>query len=536
MAADADSPGEGTTLFEGERARTDPVECHVKPGSEHKELQNALGGEGALPPKAGPGEFDLLKVIGMGAFGKVLQVRSRRNGQILAMKCISKRMLARRNHIAYMQAERDIMTKVVHPFVVALQCAFQTEHKLFLVMEYLPGGELFFHLSKKGLFLEEYAKFYAAEMVLALEFLHGKGIIHRDLKPENLLLGANGHICVTDFGLAKELSHEEQDGLKTICGTNEYMAPEMILRKGYGKAVDWWSMGALMYEMTAGYPPFQGKTPKDLNRKILNERVSLPKWLSQTAHQVLRGFLERNVSRRLGAKKTTMFDIGGATAVKQHPFFEGIDWAKLLALQVEPPLKPDLASMTDTSNFAQEFVGMALPRSLSHESLVSHAESVEPPSVPEVEGMFRGFSFVADSFIEEHDWDRSQNGFRFVQGGGDGKSGVGVGGAPPKKVKGKRIRKKGKAKGAQAAEATQKGAAPTTHSTRVEHGQASITDTPLFEQGRGGNQPVSGGVPKVFVREPVDELQTKPSTLAAMLKAQQQHATSLIKEAVTSRT
>ncbi|CAN0438965.1 unnamed protein product, partial [Scytosiphon promiscuus] len=108
----------------------------------------------------------------------------------------------------------------------------------------------------------------------------------RDLKPENLLLGANGHICVTDFGLAKELSHAEDEGLKTICGTNEYMAPEMILRKGYGKAVDWWSMGALVYEMTAGYPPFQGKTPKDLNRKILNERVSLPKWLSPTAHQV----------------------------------------------------------------------------------------------------------------------------------------------------------------------------------------------------------------------------------------------------------
>lgn len=242
--------------------------------------------------------------------------------------------------------------------------------------------------------------------------------------------------------------------------------------------------------------------------------------------QVLRGFLERNVSRRLGAKKTTMFDIGGATAVKQHPFFEGIDWAKLVALQVEPPLKPDLASMTDTSNFAEEFVGMALPRSLSHESLVSHAESIEPPSVPEVEGMFRGFSFVADSFIEERDWDRSQDGFRFVQGGGDGRNGggVGVGGAPPKKAKGKRIRKKGKAKGMQAAETTQQGTAPSTHSTRVEQGQASITDTPRVERGQeGGRKSVSGGMPNVFVREPVEELQSKPSTLAAMLKAQQQH-------------
>ncbi|CAM9590809.1 unnamed protein product [Choristocarpus tenellus] len=126
-----------------------------------------------------PSDFELLKVIGMGAFGKVLQVRSRRNGHILAMKCISKKMLERRNHTSYMQAERDIMTKVNHPFIVGLQCAFQTDVKLFLVMEYLPGGELFFHLSKKGLFLEEYARFYAAEMVLALEHLHSKGIIHR---------------------------------------------------------------------------------------------------------------------------------------------------------------------------------------------------------------------------------------------------------------------------------------------------------------------------------------------------------------------
>eukprot|EP00752_Nemacystus_decipiens_P016534 g14778.t1 len=487
MTADDDSSGDGNTIADGDRARTDRAECPIKLDSPDTKLPKGGEGaqEGALPPKAGPGEFDLLKVIGMGAFGKVLQVRSRRNGQILAMKCISKKMLARRNHIAYMQAERDIMTKVVHPFVVALQCAFQTEHKLFLVMEYLPGGELFFHLSKKGLFLEEYAKFYAAEMVLALEFLHGKGIIHRDLKPENLLLGANGHICVTDFGLAKELSHEEQDGLKTICGTNEYMAPEMILRKGYGKAVDWWSMGALMYEMTAGYPPFQGKNPKDLNRKILNERVSLPKWLSPTAHQVLRGFLERNVSRRLGAKKTTMFDIGGATAVKHHPFFEGIDWAKLIALQVEPPLKPDLISTTDTSNFAEEFVDMALPRSLSHESLLSQAESVEP-SVAEVDGMFRGFSFVADSFIEEHDWDRSPDGFRFVQGGGGGgpsAGGGGAGGARPKKVKGKRIRKKGKAKGMQPAEISQQSAAPD--SKRVEE-SAPTTDSARFEPGLEG--------------------------------------------------
>ncbi|CAM9995813.1 unnamed protein product [Ectocarpus sp. 6 AP-2014] len=518
MAGDGNCSREDAIPSDGESQGNGTADSPVGSAPRLEGASNAsgdvleVGGKGELPTaarKAGPGEFDLLKVIGMGAFGKVLQVRSRRNGQILAMKCISKKMLARRNHTTYMQAERDIMTKVVHPFVVALQCAFQTEHKLFLVMEYLPGGELFFHLSKKGLFLEDYAKFYAAEMVLALEFLHGKGIIHRDLKPENLLLGANGHICVTDFGLAKELTHDEDEGLKTICGTNEYMAPEMILRKGYGKAVDWWSMGALVYEMTAGYPPFQGKTPKDLNRKILNERVSLPKWLSPTAHQVLRGFLERNVSRRLGAKKTTMFDIGGATAVKHHPFFEGIDWVKLVALQVEPPLKPELVSTTDTSNFATEFVDMALPRSLSQESLLSHAGSLEPPGSEEVGGMFRGFSFVADSFIEEGDWQQGQgDGFSFAQGGGDGPSA-----GPPKKVKGKRIRKKGKAKAMQAG-ASAKAPDVPTESARSEHGNEDRS-LPLCGAVREQD------VPKpVFVREPVGGVESKPSTLAALLKAQ----------------
>lgn len=240
--------------------------------------------------------------------------------------------------------------------------------------------------------------------------------------------------------------------------------------------------------------------------------------------QVLRGFLERNVSRRLGAKKTTMFDIGGATAVKHHPFFEGIDWAKLVALQVDPPLKPDLVSTTDTSNFAEEFVGMALPRSLSRESLLSHAESIEPPSVDEVGGMFRGFSFVADSFIEEHEWERSRDGFRYVsgEGGESNAGGGGVQGGPAKKVKGKRIRKKGKAKGVQTAEATQQGAAPT----RVEQEQPPINDAPGVKRGpERESKSVSGAVPNVFAREPVEELQSNPSTLAAMLKAQQKNPT-----------
>lgn len=208
-----------------------------------------------------------------------------------------------------------------------------------------------------------------------------------------------------------------------------------------------------------------------------------------------------------------MFDIGGATAVKQHPFFEGIDWAKLVALQVEPPLKPELTSQTDTSNFSAEFVDMALPRSLSHESLLGPA-SLEPPGVDEVGEMFRGFSFVADSFIDEHDWQDGQDksGFSFVERGGDGPNAgaARVGGAPPKKVKGKRIRKK-KTKGVQATAAIE--GASITDVVRVEHMDRDRS-TALSGAEEDVHKPM-------FVREPVGEVDSKPSTLAAMLRAQQ---------------
>ena len=153
-------------------------------------------------------------------------------------------------------------TRISHPFIVTLCLAFQTQNKLFLVMDFLSGGELFYHLKKRGLILEKEVLFYLAEMVLAIEFLHQQGIIHRDLKPENVLLRGDGHVAITDFGLAKEIG----DGsvCRTLCGTSEYMAPEMLTRNGYGKAVDWWALGALCFEMLSGGPPFQGKTQKEV--------------------------------------------------------------------------------------------------------------------------------------------------------------------------------------------------------------------------------------------------------------------------------
>eukprot|EP00451_Oxyrrhis_marina_P025558 CAMPEP_0204344522 /NCGR_PEP_ID=MMETSP0469-20131031/25690_1 /ASSEMBLY_ACC=CAM_ASM_000384 /TAXON_ID=2969 /ORGANISM="Oxyrrhis marina" /LENGTH=208 /DNA_ID=CAMNT_0051329797 /DNA_START=10 /DNA_END=632 /DNA_ORIENTATION=- len=208
------------------------------------------------------------------------------------------------------------MTKVDHPFVVGLKCSFQTPEKMFLIMDYMPGGELFFHLDREGFILEEVARFYVAELTLALEFLHSIHIIHRDLKPENVLIDAQGHIKVTDFGLAKDFRDGDasDEGTRTVCGTYEYMAPEMISKKGYSKAVDWWSLGTLMYEMMTGKPPFRGKNKDVLMKRILTEKIKFPPWLTGEATSLMKAFLERNVQRRLGATKSTMFKVGGTQA------------------------------------------------------------------------------------------------------------------------------------------------------------------------------------------------------------------------------
>lgn len=252
--------------------------------------------------RIGPQHFELLKLLGEGAFGKVILVESRLDHSLYAMKVISKKLLRKKNNVAYMKSERDILTRMSHPFLVSLSFAFQSPTKLFLVMEFLPGGELFLHLRKRGIILEKDVVFYLGEMILAIDFLHGRGVIHRDLKPENVLLRRDGHLCITDFGLAKEIGQGGGGSsgggggpVRTLCGTSEYMAPEMLSRSGYGKGVDWWALGALCYEMLVGKPPFQAKTQPELDRKILSEKLSLPPYLSATAHSLLRGMLDKDM-------------------------------------------------------------------------------------------------------------------------------------------------------------------------------------------------------------------------------------------------
>ncbi|KAG1704556.1 hypothetical protein DVH05_005487 [Phytophthora capsici] len=334
----------------------------------------------------GPQDFDLLCVIGMGAFGKVIQVRHQPTDEILAMKIVSNKYIVQKNSVAYLQAERDIMTKINHPFLISLRYAFQTKSNVYLVMPFVAGGELFHHLHKEGLLLESSAKFYAAEMVLALEHLHSRGIIHRDLKPENVLLGADGHIRLTDFGLAKEMADEE-DSTSTMCGTNEYMPPEMIRRKAYNQAVDWWALGALIYEMVTGYPPFRHNNRKKLHQKILNEKLALPKWLGPDTHSILKQLLERNVDKRLGSGKSTMFQVKGVQAIKKHAFFKGIDWGLLEEKKVQPPILPNVMSNTDTTYFSEEFTAQAVGRRSRIDSGNTGGDSKK---------LFARFSWVAE--------------------------------------------------------------------------------------------------------------------------------------------
>lgn len=334
-----------------------------------------------------PHHFDILKLVGEGAFGKVFVVKNALNQEIYAMKVISKKLLRKKNNIQYMKSEREILTKTNHPFVTSLRYAFQSETKLYLVMDFLSGGELFFHLKRIGLILERDARFYFCEMILAIEFLHSINIIHRDLKPENVLLRSDGHICITDFGLAKEIG--DQANARTLCGTSEYMAPEMLVRNGYGKGVDWWSLGALFYEIMTGKPPFRAPNQKDLDRKILTEKVSFPSFLSTNSHSLLKGMLEKDVNKRLGASKSTMFSLGGVSALKKHVFFEGIDWVVVQHLQYSPPIDFSSLSLTSkgnlspiatsnsqlngldslTLNFANDFTDQDISRSIVEESL-----------------------------------------------------------------------------------------------------------------------------------------------------------------------
>uniref|UniRef100_A0AC35TLZ7 Ribosomal protein S6 kinase n=1 Tax=Rhabditophanes sp. KR3021 TaxID=114890 RepID=A0AC35TLZ7_9BILA len=300
--------------------------------------------------KASSSQFELLKVLGQGSFGKVFLVRKIKGGNtgnLFAMKVLKKATLKVRDRVRT-KMERDILAQISHPFIVGLHYAFQTEGKLYLILDFLRGGDLFTRLSKEVMFTEEDAKFYLAELVLALEHLHSLGIIYRDLKPENILLSEDGHINLTDFGLCKE-SVDADGKTYSFCGTVEYMAPEVINRRGHSTQADWWSMGVCFFEMMVGNLPFQGDNRKDTMTQILRAKLSMPSFLSNEAQNLLRCLFKRNPANRLGA------GVDGPAKLKAHLFFATIDWTKLLAKQISPPFKPAFIGCEETTYFDTEF-------------------------------------------------------------------------------------------------------------------------------------------------------------------------------------
>ncbi|CEP00756.1 unnamed protein product (mitochondrion) [Plasmodiophora brassicae] len=299
------------------------------------------------PGKVSVDDFELLSVIGKGSFAKVLQVRKVDTGKIYAMKILNKRQIVQRRQVAHTRTERNVLADVVkgHPFLVTLRYAFQTPAKLYLVLDYVNGGELFYWLKLEGRFQEDRACFYAAQIVLALEHLHLQGIIYRDLKPENILLDRRGYLRVTDFGLSKVLEPGEKT--YSFVGTSEYLSPEVLLGRGYTHAVDWWSLGTLLFEMMAGLPPFYSKSTNVMYDQILHGDIQFPKQFSPDAVDLLKGLLERDPDKRLGHD--------GAQAIKAHPFFASIDWAALYAKELPAPFKPPACNDLDTTNIDREF-------------------------------------------------------------------------------------------------------------------------------------------------------------------------------------
>mmetsp|Transcript_8208 Transcript_8208/g.24166 ORF Transcript_8208/g.24166 Transcript_8208/m.24166 type:complete len:328 (-) Transcript_8208:468-1451(-) len=300
-------------------------------------------------------DFALVKVLGKGSYGKVMLVRSK-DDALYAMKMLRKENVIKRNQVEHTKTERAVLEAVSHPFIVTLHYAFQTPKKLYMVMEYCPGGELFFHLSRAGRFSEGRTRFYVAETSSAISYLHKLNIIYRDLKPENLLIDGEGHAKITDFGLSKE-GIEDNHSAVTMCGTPEYLAPEILDKKGHGKAVDWYSIGALTYEMLTGLPPFYTKDRQKLFERIKRGELQYPDYVTPLAKEFLRLLLQRSPDNRLGGGSA------GGEEVKCHRFFGDLDWIALEERRIQPPFRPNLGRSDDVKYFEKDFVGQPVVNS-----------------------------------------------------------------------------------------------------------------------------------------------------------------------------
>lgn len=325
-------------------------------------------------------DFELLKVIGKGSFGKVMQVKKKDTQKIYALKALRKAYIVNNSEIVHTLAERTVLARIDCPFIVPLKFSFQSKEKLYLVLALINGGELFYHLQREGRFSLSRSRFYTAELLIALESLHAMNIVYRDLKPENILLDYQGHIALCDFGLCK-LDMKKDDKTATFCGTPEYLAPELLIGHGYTRVVDWWTLGVLLYEMLTGLPPYYDNDVPKMYKKILQDPLRFPDGFDEDAKDLLIKLLNRDPAKRLGAN--------GSSEIKKHPFFSQLSWKRLVLKGYIPPYKPSVEGNLDTSNFDAEFTSERPVDSVVNDYL---SESVQK--------QFGGWTYVGNEQLD----------------------------------------------------------------------------------------------------------------------------------------
>lgn len=337
-------------------------------------------------------DFAFLKLLGKGAYGKVFQARKIRGphaGKLFAIKSVNKsRIVSSQTDMRHTKAERDVLVRTDHPFIVKLQYAFVTKTRLYLVQEFCRGGELFRRMEVERMMLEDHARFYLSEIVCALEYLHDRDIVYRDLKTENVMLDQHGHVKLIDFGLSK-LGMTEGNLTNTFCGTVEYMAPEVVARSpGYTKPADWWSFGIFTFDLLTGRSPFHSYKGKvETKDRIMKGKFQPPAFLTPAAIDLIRRLLRRPVDKRLGS-------VNGARDVKNHEFFNEVCWETVINKGYEPPFVPTLCSEDDVSNFDQRFTSKS-PRESDNYGERSEKKAETIPD----DHLFAGFDYVSPEML-----------------------------------------------------------------------------------------------------------------------------------------
>ncbi|XP_054359381.1 protein kinase C theta type isoform X3 [Pongo pygmaeus] len=319
-------------------------------------------------------DFILHKMLGKGSFGKVFLAEFKKTNQFFAIKTLKKDVVLMDDDVECTMVEKRVLSLAwEHPFLTHMFCTFQTKENLFFVMEYLNGGDLMYHIQSCHKFDLSRATFYAAEIILGLQFLHSKGIVYRDLKLDNILLDKDGHIKIADFGMCKENMLGDAK-TNTFCGTPDYIAPEILLGQKYNHSVDWWSFGVLLYEMLIGQSPFHGQDEEELFHSIRMDNPFYPRWLEKEAKDLLVKLFVREPEKRLGVRGD----------IRQHPLFREINWEELERKEIDPPFRPKVKSPYDCSNFDKEFLNEKPRLSFADRALINSMD----------QNMFRNFSFM----------------------------------------------------------------------------------------------------------------------------------------------